>query len=224
MWALAGLWAAPRSPGSGRGLPASAAAGLSLLEMTVVLSITGLLCLVGLHNFPGWTLAGRVQRAAREVAALMEWCRWQAIEHGRAYRVQVNSDQESLLVVPELQGTSGEGDGEPVRELRLRDRFPGVVLGAASSTYRTSGCRYVDPSGVHLRDDQVRFLPHGTCDRCGSIYLMPEQDLHEPDPADQQGRTVGITLLLSTGRVQLYRYDPLGVSECPHAGAWRPLY
>jgi Tfp pilus assembly protein FimT len=183
----------------------------------VGLAVVGLLSLTALSGLEDWIPAARVQRAAREVASLLEWSRWQAMAHGSAYLVRVDSEAERFVVLRE--GAGEGGSALEVRQLELREAFPGVVLGTAPATYRTSGCRYVQASGVHLLNDLVRFLPHGSSDRCGSIYLIPEDDL-----PGRQDRMAAVSLLLSTGRVQLWRYDPLAVSPCAHAGVWVSIY
>jgi len=217
--AAAGVWARKQDPAgippAGRKMPV----GVSLLELMIVLAVIGLLSLPGIHRFQNWVPAARTERAAREVAALLEWCRWQAIAHGCVYRVVVNSDEEQLAVFAEPESITGDDTWVRVRGIDLRERFPGVVLGAAPGTYRTSGCSVVDPSGVHLRDGRVNFLPHGVSDRSGSVYLLPETDL-----PGRQDRTVAVTLLLSTGRMQMWRYDPLRNASCPTAGGWQAIF
>ena len=191
--------------------------GFSLVEMMLCCTVLGLLCLVGAQTLRGLIPSARVNRAVGEVASLLEWTRWKAVQEGRVFKVVFDSLEEKLTVYREEQRCGGEAENSEVIGLDLRKSHTGIVLGASESTYRTSGCRYVDESGVHLRDNTIRFLPSGTPDRCGSFYLLPRDDF-----PDRQDRTVAVSLLLSTGRLQRWRYDPVGDAGCPHGGAWNP--
>ncbi len=124
------------------------------------------------------------------------------------------------VVCPHSVSENAEGEEELItaRRLDLRKDHPGVVFGTADGVVRTSGCKPVDPSGVHLKDHTIRFLPSGTSDRCGSLYLIPERDL--PDVPD---RMRAVSILLTTGRLQTWMYNPFQKSECSDDGGWQPL-
>jgi Tfp pilus assembly protein FimT len=192
--------------------------GFSLVELAVccvLLSFLALFCVGGLQGiFP----AARVSRAVREVAALLDWTRWSAVRHGSKFRVSVHPEQGVITVFRETQNEAGEKKLVETRRLSLREVHPGVVFGTANGVVRTSGCKPVDVSGVHLQGQTLRFLPTGTTDRSGSLYLIPEQDV--PDRGD---RMHAVSVLLTTGRLQTWRYNPLAPSECAQDGAWRPL-
>lgn len=192
--------------------------GLSLVELLVCLTLIGLLTLVSVQGLQGYLPALRVNRALREVVALLEWSRWGAVRLGSAFRVVVCAEEATVTVFRVTKNDEGDEDLIPARRLDLRKDHPGVVFGTADGVVRTSGCKPVDPSGVHLKDHALRFLPSGTSDRCGSLYLIPERDL--PDRAD---RMHAVSILLTTGRLQTWRYDPFQKSECPDDGGWQPL-
>jgi hypothetical protein len=154
----------------------------------------------------------------REVVALLEWARWSAVRRGCVFRVVVSTEETRLTVFLETENEAGKKELVPARTLDLRKDHPGVSFGAGDGVVRTSGCNEVDPSGVHLKDGTVRFLPSGTPDRCGSLYLIPEKDI--PDRVD---RMRAVSILLTTGRLQTWAYNPLAKSECADDGAWQPL-
>jgi hypothetical protein len=162
--------------------------------------------------------AARVGRAVREVVTLLEWSRWSSVRHGCIYQIDIDPDLAVITAFRAVEDHTGEEQLVMARRLDLRKEHPGVAFGTADGVVRTSGCKYVDPSGVHLRDDSLRFLPSGTADRCGSLYLIPEQDI--PDRGD---RMRAVSILLITGRLQAWRYDPFAKSECRYDGAWLPL-
>ena len=162
------------SPGSNR------PPGFSLVELLVCCTLIGLLTLVCVHSLQGFLPAARVNRALREVAALLEWSRWRAVRLGSVFHVVVSAEDAAVTVFRVTENDEGEEELVQARRLDLRKDHPGVVFGTADGVVRTSGCKPVDPSGVHLKDHAIRFLPSGTSDRCGSLYLIPERDLPGP--------------------------------------------
>jgi Tfp pilus assembly protein FimT len=192
--------------------------GFSLVELLVCCSLIGLLTLICVQGLQGFLPAARVNRALREVIALLEWSRWRAVRLGSVFRVVVSAEDAAVTVFRVTQNDEGEEELVPARRLDLRKDHPGVVFGTADGVVRTSGCKPVDPSGVHLKDHAIRFLPSGTSDRCGSLYLIPERDL--PDHPD---RMRAVSILLTTGRLQTWTYNPFQKSECPDDGGWQPL-
>lgn len=192
--------------------------GFSLVELLVCCSLIGLLALVCVQGLQGFLPAARVNRALREVAALLEWSRWRAVRLGSVFLVVVSPEDATVTVFRITENDEGEEELVQARRLDLRKEHPGVVFGTADGVVRTSGCKPVDPSGVHLKDHAIRFLPSGTSDRCGSLYLIPERDL--PNFPD---RMHAVSILLITGRLQTWRYNPFQKSECSDDGGWQPL-
>jgi Tfp pilus assembly protein FimT len=180
--------------------------------------LIGLLALISFRGLHAMLPAARVNRALRDIAALLEWARWSAVRQGCPYRVTANAHGATFTVYRETEDPEGGETLVPVRTLDLGKDHPGVVLGTARGVVRTSGCKEVDPSGIHLKDRIVRFLPSGTSDRCGSLYLIPEQD--RPDRRD---RMRAVSILLTTGRIQTWTYNPFEKSECTDDGVWLPL-
>lgn len=192
--------------------------GFSFVELAVGCTLLGLLGLVCVQSLQGILPAVRVNAAIREVAALLEWSRWSAVREGRVFRVVIDSEEGVLTVFRDPGGLPAEEPPVAARRLSLRESHSGVVFGTADGVHRTSGCEFVNPSGVHLQDHSLRFLPSGTTDRCGSLYLIPEQDV-----PNRRDRMRALSVLLTTGRLQTWTYDPLAESECPEDGTWQPL-
>jgi Tfp pilus assembly protein FimT len=189
------------------------------MELVIWLAIIGTLSLIGARMFQGMSVEFRVRRAVREVAALLEWVRWEAVRSGEVLRVEFDPAQEQITVFRGPEGSNHPEQAEVVRRIDLREQHPGVGFGAARQTSRTSGCLRVNEDGIHIQDRAVRFHPTGTTDRSGSLYLIPDADL--PDHRD---RMAALSILLATGRIQLWRYDPWADSECSDWGGWVPLY
>lgn len=201
-----------------RGPVASGRSGFSLSELVVAMAILGVVAAGAAEGLGEMVPAVRTERAVRGIGGLMEWARWSALREGVPFRVVLASSENQVRVY-RVSSSGGTETQEQVRVLNIGAEYPGVILGAARSVPRTSGCSPVDPSGVHFLQASVRFLPSGTSDRCGSLYLIPRRDL--PDRAD---RMRALSLILATGRVRLWAYDPLAPSPCTGGGAWRPLF
>ena len=193
-------------------------AGFSLVELAICCALLGVLALVCVQSLQGLLPAARVNRAMREVIALLEWARWSAVRHGCVFKVTVDSEEGVLTVFKVLPKDNGKQELVLARDMDLLGDHPGVVFGTADGVVRTSGCKVVDSSGIHLKDHALRFLPSGTADRCGSLYLIPEKDI-----PDRKDRMRAISILLSTGRLQTWTYNPIGKSECKGDGVWQPL-
>ena len=196
----------------------SKTAGFSLVELAVCCALLGVLTLVCVQSLQGLLPAARVNRAVREVIALLEWARWSAVRHGCVFKVTVDSEEGVLEVLQVSEDDSSKQELVLVRDMDLLEDHPGVVFGTAEGVVRTSGCKVVGSSGIHLKDHALRFLPSGTADRCGSLYLIPEKDI-----PDRKDRMRAVSILLSTGRLQPWMYNPIGKSECKGDGVWQPL-
>ncbi len=192
--------------------------GFSLIELLMALSLIGCLAMISITSLQDMIPTARVNRAVREVAALLEWARWNAVRYNSYFKVVIDTDLERLIVYQEKKDPEGKSFEEEVRRLNLGDAFPGIVFGAAEGVLRTSGCQPAHSSGLHLLDDNLKFKATGTSDRCGSIYLAPGADL-----PDRKDRMRAISILLTTGRVQIWTYDPFKESKCKDMGAWAPL-
>jgi prepilin-type N-terminal cleavage/methylation domain-containing protein len=210
--------ASPRGTFSPLTLPRPRPGGFSLPELLVCCALIALLALVSFRGLQGMLPAARVNRALHEVVALLEWARWSAVRQGTVFRVLVHGEERRLTVLEETEDEEGGEQLLSVRELDLGREHPAVAFGTADDVKRTSGCEPVASSGIHLQDRMVRFLPSGTPDRSGSLYLIPEQDI-----PDRKDRMRAISILLSTGRLQTWTFNPFEMSECPDDGAWQPL-
>lgn len=194
-----------------------ASCGLSVSELLVCLAVLGVVTsfssLPLLDVFPSI----RVEQAIRALGALMEWARLRAVMEGCTYVAAFSADEGRVEVFRD-EDNDGPEPQEKVRTLDLGREYPGMVFGACPGTARTGSCQPVDPKGIHFLSRRVAFLPSGTTDRCGSVYLVPQKDL--PGRMD---RMRALSIILATGRVQLWRYDPKKFGPCGDRGVWEPL-
>ncbi len=190
---------------------------VSLSELLVGIAVLGLAASFSSLSLIDVLPKIRVEQAIRAVGALLEWCRIKAVMEGSSY-VVVFSPATQRIEVFRDQDMDGPEDHERVRTLDLAREYSGTVFGAVPGTYRTGSCLTVDPSGMHIPYQRVAFLSSGTTDRCGSLYLMPQKDYpHRKD------RMRALSIILATGRVQLWRFNPYKADVCGGHGGWEPF-
>jgi len=195
-----------------------ASLGFSVSELLVCLAVVGVVASFSSLPLVDVFPSIRVEQSIRALGALMEWARLKAVMEGCAYVVVFSAHEGRVEVFRDEDGDGPEPQ-ERVRALDLGREYPGTVFGACPGTARTGSCQSVDPEGIHFLSRRVAFLPSGTTDRCGSVYLVPQKDL----APGRKDRMRALSVILATGRVQLWRYDPEKAGACGDRGAWEPL-
>ena len=145
----------------------------------------------------------------------MRLVRSRAVREGRPCRFEFLASENRYLFCPAPDG-KGCAPGEPVSVVDLTERYPGVRFGSAAGVKRTSGTEMVDSSGVHFVHGTLHFRPDGSASHGGSIYLVPESDL-----PDSPRRMRAVSVLFTTGRIKLWRYDPSAAMSSVGKGPWR---
>jgi type II secretory pathway pseudopilin PulG len=191
--------------------------GFSLTELAVWMAVIGVLASVCSLPLMGSLPRIRADGAIRGVGTLMEWARLSAIAEGCRYVVAFSGEENRVSVYRDLDSDGPESE-ERVRTLDLAREYPGIVFGASDGVYRTGSCALVHPKGLHIPYQRVAFLPSGTSDRCGSVYLIPEIDL-----PTRRDRMRALSILLATGRVQLWWFNQDLPSPCSGQGHWDPI-
>jgi prepilin-type N-terminal cleavage/methylation domain-containing protein len=147
----------------------SSSAGFTLIELSLVLFIIGLLVTVLLPRF-GDIGAARVESSARRLAALVRYVNGEAAFSGQVYRIRYDLGEQSYAVqvlVPSRGTAEFVADSSPMSQ---PVRFPSGVTFAdvrvAQAGRINSGQvfthfyphGYVDPTVVHLQDQRARMM------------------------------------------------------------------
>jgi prepilin-type N-terminal cleavage/methylation domain-containing protein len=144
-------------------------AGFTLLELTVVLLIVGLLVTVAVPRFTDLTGA-RLESSARRLAALVRYLSGEAAFRSHLYRLHYDLDQQSywVTVLTAVQDTAEfiVDDTPLARPVQLPPsimfadvRVPDVgrvSRGQVYTHFYPHG--YIDPTVIHLRDQSSRVL------------------------------------------------------------------
>ena len=148
--------------------------GMSLLEVMIVVTILGLLCVILANSYQGWSEKYRVETAVKEMFADLMDARGRAIQRSRAHFVTVTTSPAGYQM---FEDTSPQPDGNGTLE-------------AADRAVRTAGVRYpitVIPAGT----TQINFNRDGLVSmNSGSTGVIR---LTSPVSADYDCITLGPT-------------------------------
>ncbi|MGH8005527.1 MAG: pilus assembly FimT family protein [Candidatus Binatia bacterium] len=143
--------------------------GFTLLELSVVLLIIGLLAAVALPQL-GDVSGRRLESSARRLAALVHYLSGEAAFSGRVYRLHYDLDQRAywVTVLTAPQGIAEFiPDSSPLSQpvqlppaIAFADVFvPGVGRVRAGQVYTHFYPQgYADPTVIHLRDQRSRVV------------------------------------------------------------------
>ena len=143
--------------------------GFTLLELSLVLFIVGLLVTVVLPRF-GAVGSARLESSARRLATLVRYLNGEAAFNGRTYRISYDLGEQSYtaqVLVPSRGTAEFVTDPSPMaRPVRLPVGITFADVRIASVGRVQSGQvfthfyphGYVDPTVVHLRDQQERVM------------------------------------------------------------------
>jgi prepilin-type N-terminal cleavage/methylation domain-containing protein len=142
-------------------------AGFTLLELSLVLFIIGLLVTILLPRFGDMGTA-RLESSARRLASLVRYLNGEAAFSGQVYRIRYDLNEQGYAVqilVPSRGTTEFVADSSPMSQpVRLPSGITFADVRVAQAGRMNSGQvfthfypqGYVDPTIVHLRDQQER--------------------------------------------------------------------
>jgi len=150
-------------------LHASRSSGFTLLELSLVLFIIGLLVTVLVPRLGGLDRA-RLETSAQRLAALVRYLSGEAAFRGHVYRIRYDLDQHRYgvqVLTPSQEMKTFVADESPLSlpvqlptNITFADiRVPSVGLvssGQVFTHFYPQG--YTDPTVIHLRDQQSRIL------------------------------------------------------------------
>lgn len=159
--------------------------GLTIIELTVVMCILGVMVMISIPNIGRWLPRYRLKSAVRDVASSMQLARLGAIKDNREWAIQFNTNGQNYTVLSNagVDGTWGtaddigyKGDVSPwtLSTRRLAD-YRNVSFGdnGYGSWYTGQGVG----DGVTFQNNRVEFRPDGTAGPdlvngiVGSAYL-----------------------------------------------------
>lgn len=159
-------------------VPAAAEAGMSLIEMIVVMTIIGLMAAIGLPSMQQWLDRYQVRTAATEIAAAIQLQRMRAVSQNRDFSIAFNSDAGTYALY------DGDPDGGTMIEPQARS-LPMAILFTGGGD---------DP--VQIPDDEIIFHADGSLNDGASsadqVYL-----------GNTNGDVFSVSINRATGRVEV---------------------
>ena len=185
--------------------------GFSLLEMLIVLTLISLLVCVSTSNLMGAQRQKDFEEFAREVVALLEACRWKAMNE-RSYAGAIVTEQANVRYVSLYLDGNGNGirtadvlsgkDSKfrgPFRMDKSGDIGTGVLNASIPQLPPKKG--YLDPSDpVQFgKSSIISFSPRGDSSS-GTLYLS----------CRSQSQMFAVVVYGATARLRLWKYSNHG--------------
>ena len=156
--------------------------GVTLIELTVVLSIIAILAAIGAPEYGRFAAKSSVRRAASDLLQNMRLARTMAIKENRTYLITFNEitgeniyrigiDVDGNGSLRDVNDEYGNGTGKPVRVIDIQNEYGNdIVLGSGNFAITPQN----GPNGVDITVNATNFnfLSDGSANPNGIVYLQ----------------------------------------------------
>lgn len=204
----------------------TAQAGYSVVELTMVVSIVGLLSAFALFELAGHRQAFRTDDQSRRILDFMRDASQRALVQRQLMRLEIDIDTNTMRIIDE--NAAGVADDAIVRREALPDQSvvrlvrtvvalngppTGVIAPPAPSNYNAAAYGVsTHPLSLNSTVSVMRFRPDGTVvDNANNVTSLTLY-LWEPSTADANipnvlGRVRAVTVFGGTGGIRLWKYN-----------------
>ena len=165
--------------------------GFTLIELIVVVALVTVMSVMAFPTFAGWIARARLRDAARTVYSDMQLARIRAIETGAQWRISFAPEKGTYMVVDPGTDMILDTKDDVEKIVNIFETRKGISFGTAQGAIPGAS----EPAdGVSFNGNRVTFLPIGSADRGGTVYLKNER-----------GETFAIVLSFNNARIRFAR-------------------
>ncbi len=189
--------------------------GVTLLELMIVVAIMGVMATIAVPAYYAWLPKLKVDQAIFQLSDDLQYARLRSISENIPWEVQFNIANNSYSIYRDPNNTfdpnNPSGTASLVKTVQLVDNSSNymavrtvvfgynVTYGPYSSILQTGGASNAAFNSQHYE----KFLPDGTAQFDGAVYLIPQEDL----TAQRYDRNRAITVTGLTGFIKTWQHD-----------------
>ena len=157
--------------------------GFTLIELLVVITIIGIISAMAVPNYMTYLARTRLKACGRQMSAMLEFARTQAIVSDDAWRVCFDQATGRYHLL--------DGSANICQVIDLTNH-PGISFGSNNPAPIDTNHVAPPPDGVTYVGEKVKFNPDGTA-TAGTVYLK-----------NRHGDTLAIGTASATGRIKTW--------------------
>ena len=179
--------------------------GFTMIELLIVVAIIAVTAAIAIPNIISWIPTMRVNSAARDIVSEMQLARMKAVSERNNYVITFDTTTNQYSIYDDGDNDGAEAS-ELVKTVDVDTDYSGIqfgyVAGKNPSNDDITGSVQFGATSSPIRET---FIPNGTANLMGSVYLIPTEDI----AGSRRDRQRAITVIL-TGRIKLWKYDAGG--------------